>query len=171
MKHKHILLLLLEISENCGVLVRGKTTLVPAARLTAIRRTGHPVCRSVLTSEFGVFFVVLRTACFSVQGQRGGCAGKKRGGVPAPLSLKSFVFCGLSLVIGFPRADTEKSGETIATPPKTGGHAAPIAALSTVPLSGPRGSLSSVFIPAGRLGKDAPKRRSFALRRFAPFPS
>ena len=34
---------------------------------------------------------------------------------------------------------------------------APIAALSTVPLSGPRGSLSSVFIPAGRLGT-APSR-------------
>ena len=28
-----------------------------------------------------------------------------------------------------------------------------------MPLSGPRGSLSSVFIPAGRLGKDAPERR------------
>ena len=56
--------------------------------------------------------MVLRTACFSVQGQRGG--------VPAPHSLKSFVFRGLSLLIGFPRADTEKSGKTIATPPETG---------------------------------------------------
>ena len=64
--------------------------------------------------------MVLRTAYFSVQGQRGGCTGKKRGGVPAPHSLKSFVFRGLSLLIGFPRADTEKSGETIATPPETG---------------------------------------------------
>ena len=66
------------------------------------------------------FFVVLGAAYFSVQGQRGGCTGKKRGGVPAPHSLKSFVFRGLSLLIGFPRADTEKSGETIATPPETG---------------------------------------------------
>ena len=61
--------------------------------------------------------MVLGAACFLVQGQRGGCTGKKRGGVPAPLSLNSFFFCGLSLLIGFPRADTEKSGETIATPP------------------------------------------------------
>ena len=50
----------------------------------------------------------------------GGVPEKKRGGVPAPLSLNSFVFCGLSLLIGFPRADTEKSEETIATPPKRG---------------------------------------------------
>ena len=71
-----------------------------------------------MTSEFGALFVVLGAAYFSVQGQRGGCTGKKRGGVPAPHSLKSFVFRGLSLLIGFPRADTAKSGETIATPPK-----------------------------------------------------
>ena len=113
-----------------------------------------------MRGQFWALFVVLGAACFSVQGQRGGCTGKKRGGVPAPHSLKSFVFRGLSLLIGFPRADTEKFGETIATPPKKGGFLpAPIAALSTVPLSGPRGSLSSVFIPAGRLGKDAPERR------------
>ena len=30
-------------------------------------------------SEFGAFFVVLRTACFSVQGQRGGVPGKSVG--------------------------------------------------------------------------------------------
>ena len=64
--------------------------------------------------------MVLGASYFSVQGQRGGCTGKKRVGVPAPLSLNSFVFCGLSLLIGFPRADTEKSGETIAPPPETG---------------------------------------------------
>ena len=71
-------------------------------------------------SDFGAFFVVLGAAYFSVQGQRGGCAGKKRGGVPAPHSLNSFVFRGLPLLIGFQRADTEKSGKTIATPPETG---------------------------------------------------
>ena len=115
-----------------------------------------------MRGEFERFFVVLGAACFLVQGQRGGCTGKKRGGVPDTLSLNSFVFCGLSLIIGFPRADTEKSGETIAPPPpppKRGFLPAPIAALSTVPLSGPRGSLSSVCIPAGRLGKDASRRR------------
>ena len=73
-----------------------------------------------MTSEFGVFFVELGAAYFLKQGQRGGCSRKSRGGVPAPHSLNSFVFRGLSLLIGFPRADTEKSGETIATPPETG---------------------------------------------------
>ena len=73
-----------------------------------------------MTSEFGALFVVLGAAYFSVQGQRGGCTGKKRGSVPDSHSLKSFVFRGLSLLIGFPRAETEKSGETIATPPETG---------------------------------------------------
>ena len=55
------------------------------------------------------------------KGQRGGVPGKSVGRT-APLSLNSFVFCGLSLLIGFPRADTEKSGETIATPPKRGSY-------------------------------------------------
>ena len=62
----------------------------------------------------------LGAAYFVPQGQREGCGGKKRGGVASPLSLNSFVFRGLSLLIGFPRADRAKSGETIATPPETG---------------------------------------------------
>ena len=67
-----------------------------------------------------MFFMLQTTACFLLQGQRGGCNKKSAGGVTSPLSLNSFVFRGLSLLIGFPRADTEKSGETIATPPETG---------------------------------------------------
>ena len=67
-----------------------------------------------------MFFVELGATYFLEQGHKGGCSRKKRGGVPAPHSLNSFVFRGLSLLIGFPRADTEKSGETIATPPKRG---------------------------------------------------
>ena len=86
-----------------------------------------------------MFFVVLRTASLSVQGQRGGCTGKKRGGVPAPHSLNSFVSCGLPLIFGFENDDPEKCEETIATPPKGGFLLTPIAALSTVPLSRPVG--------------------------------
>ena len=67
-----------------------------------------------------MFFMSQRTAYFLPQGQRGGWGIKKREGGTSPHSLKSFVFCGLSLLISFPRADTEKSGETIATPPETG---------------------------------------------------
>ena len=77
------------------------------------------------------------TAYFLFQGQRGGWNIKSRGGGTSPLSLNSFVFCGLSLLIGFPRADTEKSGETIATPPKRG--------VPTGPDSGP---LEHAAIPA-----------------------
>ena len=87
----------------------------------------HPVFGDGLTSEFGAFFVLLGAAYFLLQGQRGGCNKKSAGGVTSPLSLNSFGFCGLSLLIGFPRADTEKSGETIA-PPETG--------VATVPDSG-----------------------------------
>ena len=99
------------------------------------RRTGQPDFRRQFDPvKSGGFFMVRKAASLSVQGQRGGCTRKKRGGVPAPLSLNSFVFCGLSLLICFPRADTEKSGETIATPPKRG--------VPTGPDSGPAGQSS-----------------------------
>ena len=67
-----------------------------------------------------MFFVLQTTAYFLLQRQKGGCNKKSAGGVPAQHSLKSFVFRGLYLLIGFQRADTEKSGETIAPPPETG---------------------------------------------------
>ena len=73
-----------------------------------------------------MFFMPLRAACFSPQGQRGGCGIKKRGGVAAPHSLNSFVFCGLLRLFGFENDDTEKFGETIATPPETGGACGPV---------------------------------------------
>ena len=82
-------------------------------------------------------------------GTKGGCTGKKRGGVPAPHSLKSFVFRGLPLLIGFPCADTEKSGETIATPPETG--------VPTGPDSGTE-YRASISAPGGRY------RRYLSLR-------
>ena len=88
-----------------------KRSLRKGSRLTAIRRTGQPGFRSRFEGpKIRAFFMVPKGRYFLVQGQRGGCTIKKRGGVPAPHSLKSFVFRGLSLLIGFPRADTEKSG-------------------------------------------------------------
>ena len=45
---------------------------------------------------------------------------KKRGGGTSTYSLNYFVFYGLPLLFGFHNDDTEKSGETIATPPETG---------------------------------------------------
>ena len=102
----------------------------------------------------------LEPHAFRYRDKGGGCTGKKRGGVPAPHSLKSFVFRGLSILIGFPRADTEKSGETIATPPpKRGFLPAPIAALSTVPLSRPQGVAIVCIYPCGKAWNSPPEGR------------
>ena len=59
-------------------------------------------------------------------GTKGGVYRKKAWGCTGPTFLKLFFFCGLSLLIGFPRADTEKSGKTIATPPETGVPTGPV---------------------------------------------
>ena len=104
-----------------------------------------------------MFFMSQRTVYFLPQGQRVGWGIKKREGWTSQHSSKYFVFLGLPLLFGFHDDDTEKSGETIAPPPKRGFLPAPIAALWDMPLSGPRGSLSSLLIPAGRPGI-APRR-------------
>ena len=60
---------------------------------------------------------------------------------------------------------------TIATPPKRGVPTDPDSGTQyRAPIPARRGSLSSVFIPAGRLGKDASERR-FKLRSYNPFYS
>ena len=59
-------------------------------------------------------------------GTKGGGGIKSCGGVPAPHSLNSFVFRGLPLLFGFHNDDTEKSGKTIATPPKRGVPTGPV---------------------------------------------
>ena len=58
-----------------------------------------------------------------------------------------------------PLPTREKGGDESDPPPKAGGHVTPIAVLSGIPLSGPMGSLSSSFIPAGRLGTAPQERR------------
>ena len=92
----------------------------------------------------------LGAACFLPQGQRGGYGTIRPIGAPFPYSQIFFVFCGLPLLIGFPRADTEKYGETIATPPKRGFLPAPIAALSGTPLSGPQEVAIVGIYPCGK---------------------
>ena len=99
------------------------------------------------------------TACFLLQGQKGGCNKKSAVGVTSPLSLNSFVSCVLPLLFEFENDDPKKFEETIATPPKRGVPTDPDSgALWHASIPARRGSLSSVFIPAGRLGKDAPER-------------
>ena len=101
----------------------------------------------------------LGAACFLPQDKRG-VWHKKLWGVPAPHSLKSFVFRGLPLLFGFHNDDTEKSGKTIATPPRNGGGMRPrVAARCGTPLHRP---------PGGRY------RRYLSLREGSeqtPFPS
>ena len=88
-----------------------------------------------------MFFMSQRTAYFLPQGQKGGWGIKKREGGTSKHSSKSFVFRGLPLLFGFHDDDTEKSGETIATPPERG--------VPTGPDSGTVGH-ASIPAPGGR---------------------
>ena len=67
----------------------------------------------------GVFHVP-NDRLFFVPGTKGGVEHKKPWGGTSQLSLNSRVFYGLPLLFGFHNDDTEKSRETIATPPKRG---------------------------------------------------
>ena len=103
----------------------------------------------------------LRTAYFLFHGQRGGWNIKKRGGGTSPLSLNSFVFRGLSLLIGFPCADTEKFGETIATPPETGVPTGPDSGTVEHAPIRPQGVAIVGIYPCGKARK---RRRPAALK-------
>ena len=67
-------------------------------------------------------------------------------------------------LIGLPRADPGKSGRTRATPTKSGGSCGPDSGpVFHAPIRPHAGSLSSLLIPAGRLGSEALTRRRQAL--------
>ena len=93
---------------------------------------------------------------FLPQGQRGGCGIKKRGGVPAPHSLNSFVFRGLPLLFGFHNDDTEKSGKTIATPPKRGVPTGPDSGAEWHASIRPQGVAIVGIYPCGKARKRRP---------------
>ena len=105
----------------------------------------------------------LGAAYFVPQGQRGGRGIKKRGGGAPTLSLNSFVVLGLPLLFGFHDDDTEKSGETIATPPERGVPTGPDSGTVGHASIRPQGSLSSVFIPAVRRRKPVSSRERESL--------
>ena len=96
----------------------------------------------------------LRAAWFLPHAQRGGVAGFRlkvwRSRFPLYASFRCESACTLPT--------REKGGGRERPPPKAGGHVTPIAVLSGIPLSGPMGSLSSSFIPAGRLRIEAESR-------------
>ena len=92
---------------------------------------------------------------------------RSEGGVYQNLRLRytaaTFVYLSHSAVVipcesARPLRTREKGGDESDPPQKAGGHVTLIAVLSTIPLSGPMGSLSSSFIPAGRL-RTAPQER------------
>ena len=104
-----------------------------------------------------MFFMFQTTAYFLFQGQRGGWNIKSRGGGTSQLSLNSRVFYGLPLLFGFHNDDTEKSRETIATPPQKGGFLpAPIAVLWNMPAIRPQGVAIVGIYPCGKARKRRP---------------
>ena len=100
-----------------------------------------------------------KASYFLFQGQRGGWNIKKRGGGTFPLSLKSFVFLGLRLLFGFHNADTEKSGETIATPPKRGVPTGPDSGPLEHTAIRPQGVAIVGIYPCGKARKRRPAER------------
>ena len=72
----------------------------------------------------GVFHATGGRMLFAT-GTKGGVWHKKLWGCSRPTFLEVFFFCGLPLLFGFHDDDTEKSGETIATPPQKGGSYRP----------------------------------------------
>ena len=81
-----------------------------------------------------------------------------------PLSAIFLIPLWLSPVNRPARFRRGRKAGTRAPPPKAGGHVTPIAVLSGIPLSVPMGSLTSSFIPAGRLGTDPLSPRASSCR-------
>ena len=126
-----------------------KRSLRKGSRLTTIRPTGQPGFRRRVDP--------VKSGCFSWYKQPHAFRYRdKGGGVPAPHSLNSFVFCGLSLLIGFPRADTEKSGETIAPPPETGVPTGPDSGTEYRASIRPQGVAIVCIYPCGKARNSPP---------------
>ena len=103
-----------------------------------------------------MFFMPL--AYFSPQGQR---EAKELWGCSSPTFLQLFCFlCFAAAIRPSHRMTIQKnSRETIATPPKRGVPTGPDSgAVWHASIPARRGSLSSVFIPAGRLGRTTRRR-------------
>ena len=97
-----------------------------------------------------MFFMPLGATCFLPQGQRGGYGTIRPMDAQLPYSPIFFVSCSLSLLFGFHNDDTEKLGETIATPPQRG--------VPTGPDSGHFANIAAIRPPGGRY------RRYLSLR-------
>ena len=94
---------------------------------------------------------------------------KKREGVAAPHSLNSFVFRVLPLLFGFHNDDTEKLGETIATPPKRGVPTGPDRSPAGQSSIRPQGVAIVGIYPCGKARKRRPG--TVLLSSAPPIPS
>ena len=114
--------------------------------------------RSAEREEKSVVFHATEGRMVFATRSEGGCGRIPAQGVAKPLSAICLIPLWLSAVNRPARFRRGRKAGTRATPPKAGGHVTPIAVLSGIPLSGPMGSLSSSFIPAGRLRIEAESR-------------
>ena len=98
-------------------------------------------------------FVIQTTACSRIRSQKGGCITKKRMGVSPMLSFIPLILSGLSPLFVAPLCRTGKFRGDDSDPPRNGGGMRlRVAGMRIMPSPPPRnGSLSSSFIPAGRL--------------------
>ena len=115
--------------------------------------------RSAEREEESVVLVSQRPAWVLPQGYRGVWDKISAQGGTIPPSAISLIPLSLSPVNRTARAERGKKGRTRATPPpKLGGHVTPDSGVGGTRLyPTPCGSLSSSFIPAGRLGKRPPE--------------
>ena len=96
------------------------------SRLTTIRRFGQPDFRSRFEGPNpGCFSCRWGPLNFCRRDKGGGVRHKKAWGCNIPTFLELFCFLWFALLFGFHNDDTEKSKETIATPPETGFPAVP----------------------------------------------
>ena len=131
------------------------------SRLTSVRRIGQPgLLRRFELADLGRFSCHRGPHAFCHRDKKGGGGIKSCGGVPAPHSLNSFVLSGVPLLFGFHNDDTEKSEETIATPPKRGVPTGPDSGAEWHASIRPQGVAIVGIYPCGK----ARKRRPGAAR-------
>ena len=103
-----------------------------------------------------MFFMPPGAACFLPQGQKGGSGIKKLWGCSSPTFLALFCYQGLPLLFGFHNDDTEKSEETIATPPKRGVPTGPDSGAEWHASIRPKGVAIVGIYPCGKARKRRP---------------
>ena len=155
-----------------GVSARGRPMATPSAarkprsrkesRLTTIRHGGPPALRiGMRSAERGsksVVFIATGGRWYHATRSEGGCGRIPTQDGAKPLSFISLIPLWLSPLNRPAMSHEKKKAVTRAPPPKVGGHAAPDSGTEWHTAIRPHdGSLSSSFIPAGRLGT-APRR-------------